>query len=213
MVNEHSKNQLERKQHLIDSILEYFGVYHGDCELYEILHGSLKMSHEDIELLGFELSEYYEKAPAYVPDEETVQQCSREFAQAEELITAAGILINSGSQFAGIASFLCYQSAYQMMCAFIDLRSLEILDDTGFTQDYWDTCVEAAPQLTQMDEPAQALLDLETASRLPGDLSDPYTSDSALQAVSHAQRLQLALLEAEPLLQMKESNPGPTMTL
>ena len=51
---------LNREQRLINELLNYFAEHHDSSELYRILHGDLEMSHEDIELLGFDLSQCYE---------------------------------------------------------------------------------------------------------------------------------------------------------
>ena len=52
--------ELNREQRLVNELLNYFAEHHDSSELYRILHGDLEMSHEDIELLGFDLSQCYE---------------------------------------------------------------------------------------------------------------------------------------------------------
>jgi len=50
----------ERKWELAGLVLDYVAEYFQDYELYNILHHSMDMSHEEIEALGFELQNEYE---------------------------------------------------------------------------------------------------------------------------------------------------------
>jgi hypothetical protein len=50
----------EREKALVNRLLGYVGEYFSDSQLYDILHNTLDMSHEDIEGLGFCLEDQYE---------------------------------------------------------------------------------------------------------------------------------------------------------
>lgn len=50
----------ERRRELVGHILDYMAEYFQDDQLYDILHHSLEMSHEEIEALGFALHDQYE---------------------------------------------------------------------------------------------------------------------------------------------------------
>ena len=50
----------EREQDLLNRLLGYIGEYFDGSQLYDILHNTLEMSHEDIEGLGFCLQDEYE---------------------------------------------------------------------------------------------------------------------------------------------------------
>lgn len=50
----------ERSQLLLNSLLNYLVEQYDSRELYHILHHDLELSHEDIDLLAFDLSPYYE---------------------------------------------------------------------------------------------------------------------------------------------------------
>lgn len=51
-----------RWKELANHVLGYVSEYFQDCDLYDILHNTLEMSHEEIEALGFSLPEQYETA-------------------------------------------------------------------------------------------------------------------------------------------------------
>ena len=51
-----------RWKELANHVLGYVSEYFQDCDLYDILHNTLEMSHEEIEALGFSLSDQYEAA-------------------------------------------------------------------------------------------------------------------------------------------------------
>lgn len=51
----------ERQTRLINTILNYLGEHHDNSELYRMLHSDLEMTHEEIESLGFCLSDCYEE--------------------------------------------------------------------------------------------------------------------------------------------------------
>lgn len=56
-------NQEERqhRQDLIDTVLNYLGEHNDSHRLYEMFHDEMGLSHDDIEELGFDLSDYYSK--------------------------------------------------------------------------------------------------------------------------------------------------------
>ena len=56
----------EREQDLLDRLLGYVGEYFDGSQLYDILHNTLEMSHEDMEGLGFDLSDCYEPSEDYI---------------------------------------------------------------------------------------------------------------------------------------------------
>lgn len=47
--------QLEPMQRLVDEVLNYMGEHHDQSELYNMLHGDIGMTNEEIEFLGFDL--------------------------------------------------------------------------------------------------------------------------------------------------------------
>jgi len=49
----------KREQELLDRLLGYIGEYFSGRELYDILHNTLEMTHEEMEGLGFDLQSYY----------------------------------------------------------------------------------------------------------------------------------------------------------
>ena len=53
----------ERSQLLLNSLLNYLVEQYDSRGLYHILHHDLELSHDDIDLLAFDLSPYYEQAP------------------------------------------------------------------------------------------------------------------------------------------------------
>lgn len=53
----------ERQQQLINELMNYLGEHNDSSELYRMLHGDLEMTHEEIESLGFDLSDCYEEEP------------------------------------------------------------------------------------------------------------------------------------------------------
>ena len=62
IITEAAKSSLspEREQELLGRLVDYVSEYFGDSELYDILHNTLEMSHEDMEGLGFCLQDQYE---------------------------------------------------------------------------------------------------------------------------------------------------------
>jgi hypothetical protein len=50
----------EREKELLDRLMGYIVEYFNESDLYDILHHTLEMSHEEIEGLGFDLYDYYE---------------------------------------------------------------------------------------------------------------------------------------------------------
>ena len=55
-----------------------------------------------------------------------------------------------------------------MMNALISLHSLEIIDETGFIEDHWETCKSAFPELERMDKEVYTLLGCEHSSEAAG---------------------------------------------
>ena len=53
--------QLEPQQELIDAIMGYMGEQHDSAELYAVLHGTLSMSDQEIQALGFDLPQCQEQ--------------------------------------------------------------------------------------------------------------------------------------------------------
>ena len=52
------EEQVSHRQYLIDTILNYLGEHYDSSRLYEMFHDEMGFSDEDIEELGFELSEH-----------------------------------------------------------------------------------------------------------------------------------------------------------
>jgi hypothetical protein len=135
-----------------------------------------------------------------MPDDNKNQREIDVFASSKELVNVAKTLLETNAHYAGIASFLCYQSAKQMMVAFIDLRELEIIDETGWTSDYWDTCTNEHPELNEVDDEVQLLLDCEMDSYPDGDAQESRNPEHAMKMMYCTEKLEQALLEAEPRL-------------
>ena len=53
--------QNEYTQELINTILHYLAEHYDNSRLYEMLHHEMDMTRDDIELLGFDLSQCYEQ--------------------------------------------------------------------------------------------------------------------------------------------------------
>ena len=58
----------ERESQLINNILNYLADHYDESELYRILHDDLEMSHEEIDLLGFDLPDCYTDEPSELPE-------------------------------------------------------------------------------------------------------------------------------------------------
>lgn len=58
-----SERPARSQEQLVNKLLDYLAEHDGSAELYQMLHGDLGMSHEEIESLGFELSHRYEEEP------------------------------------------------------------------------------------------------------------------------------------------------------
>lgn len=54
------RNGSHRWKELAGRVLDYVSEYFQDCDLYDILHHTLELSHEEIEALGFSLYDQYE---------------------------------------------------------------------------------------------------------------------------------------------------------
>ena len=50
--------QLEPFQRLVDEVLNYLGEHHDQSQLYDMFHGDIGMTDEEIEFLGFDLPDY-----------------------------------------------------------------------------------------------------------------------------------------------------------
>jgi len=50
--------QLEPFQRLVNEVLNYLGEHHDQSQLYDMFHGDIGMTDEEIEFLGFELPNY-----------------------------------------------------------------------------------------------------------------------------------------------------------
>ena len=51
----------ERKQELVEQLVDLLSSRYDAGNLYDILHHALGMDHSDIEALGFQLRDYYEE--------------------------------------------------------------------------------------------------------------------------------------------------------
>lgn len=122
------------------------------------------------------------------------------FSAAKELVSAAKILLERDRPQIGAASFLSFQSSKQMMEAFLNLRDRKRMEDSGCTVDYWLTCMDEQPELDEIDDEMQLLLDCEWASYPTGKGKEPLTVEYALKAIGYAKKLERALLEAAPEL-------------
>lgn len=58
------ETRAERQDRLINEIMNYMGEHSDSDELYRIFHGDLGMTHEEIESLGFDLSDCYKEGPS-----------------------------------------------------------------------------------------------------------------------------------------------------
>jgi len=132
------------------------------------------------------------------PDHSNNRRETEVFTAGKELVNAAKTLLERNPPFIGAASFLCFQSAKQMMAAFLTLRSRVLMEDSGCTVDYWNTCTDEQPELDEVDDEVHFLLDCEWASYPPDEKKEPLTAEYALKAISCAEKLELALLEAAP---------------
>lgn len=56
----------EREMELLDRLIGYVGEYFSGSELYDILHHTLEIGHDEMEALGFSLQDYYD-APNMEP--------------------------------------------------------------------------------------------------------------------------------------------------
>lgn len=53
------QEEWQHRQALIDTVLNYLGEHNDSRCLYEMFHDEMGPSHDDIEELGFDLSDYY----------------------------------------------------------------------------------------------------------------------------------------------------------
>jgi len=136
----------DRERGLIDDILNCLGEHYDGQELYNLLSEELSMSNDDIEMLGFDLSYYYSHDTPSLSDTSFMA----EMAAAKELTRAAKLLMDTDPSLSGTSSFLCFHSGKQMMSALISLHGLEIIDETGFIEDHWETCKSAFPELERI---------------------------------------------------------------
>lgn len=63
LATEPEETAAERQDRLINDIMNYLGEHHDSSELYRMFHCDLGMTHEEIESLGFDLSNCYEERP------------------------------------------------------------------------------------------------------------------------------------------------------
>lgn len=75
-----NQEEQQYRQDLIDTVLNYLGEHNDSRRLYEMFHDEMGLSHEDIEELGFDLSDCYPKQDAQGQNETRTQGRSYEMS-------------------------------------------------------------------------------------------------------------------------------------